>query len=420
MSGLGRLEALSLILTSRCNLRCGYCYQSPRRSRSAAWSTIRASLDLALSGSRRELGIGFCGGEPLLAFPLMRRAVAHVEKTRPAGKNITYYASTNGTLLEETVVDFLEEHRFETQLSFDGVAAAQNLRGRGTFCALDRLLDRLRAKHAGFYRRNVTIALTMSPQNLPYLADSVSYFLRKRVRSVVIAPSVASDADWEIDRIDELDAQFGKIFKRSLAHYKRTGEIPVQIFRGRGETSVPANREQPMCGIGSVRGIAVDVDGEVYGCSMFAGSYVRLDSPVLRGRVEKLRLGRLDDPELPRRLASFPAAARRAGMFHRKDRKHSAYGRCGECTYLARCFVCPASIGFVPGNDDPDRVSDLCCAFNLVSLKYQERFPREPALSDLVLGPPGVAAEMERWRILADTVKRFNFETRRDRIRGRS
>jgi uncharacterized protein len=402
--GLERLEALSLILTSRCNLRCGYCYQSPKRGRSSAWSVVRPALDLILKSSRRDLGIGFCGGEPFLEFSLMRRAVEHVEKSRPPRKNITYHVSTNGTLLAEEIIDFLEAHDFEMQLSFDGVAAAQDLRGRGTFSALDRLLDGLRTKHADFYGGNISIALTVSPQNLPHLPDSASYFLRKGARRIVIAPSISSDADWEPDRIDELDAQIGRIFKRSLAHYRKTGEIPVGIFRRGEETPVHARTGRPMCGLGRGRGITVDVDGEVYGCSMFAGSYVKLDSPLLRGRVEGMRLGRIDDHGLSRRLTSFPAAVRRAGMFHRKDRKHSAYGRCGECRYLARCFVCPASIGFVPGNDDPDRVSDLCCAFNLVSLKYQKRFPHEPAPRDLVLPPPGIAAEMRKWKALAEAL----------------
>jgi len=405
MSDLERIEALSLILTSRCNMHCGYCYQSSKRPRSAAWSTTRASLDLVLGSSRRDLGIGFSGGEPLLEFPLMRRAVAHVERTRTAGRDVTYYVSTNGTLLTDEIAAFLEKHRFETQLSFDGVTAAQDLRGRGTFSSLDRLLDRLRTKHSDFYQRNVAIALTVSPRNLEHLADSVAYFIRKAARRIVIAPSIASDGDWGVERIDELDAQFGRIFKSSLEHYRKTGEIPVQIFRGGEGTPVRARTRPLMCGIGHGRGITVDVDGQVYGCSMFVGSYLKLDSPLLRGRVEGMRLGRIDDPGLARRLTSFPAAVRRAGMFHRKDRKHSAYGKCGECRYLARCFLCPASIGFVPGNDDPDRVSDLCCAFNLVSLKYRERFPARRSPRDIVRAPAGAVTLMQRWKALAEAAR---------------
>jgi sulfatase maturation enzyme AslB (radical SAM superfamily) len=405
VAGLDRIESLSLILTSRCNLRCGYCYQSPKRRRSAAWRTIRAALDLVSGASSRVLGIGFCGGEPLLEFPLMRRAVERVERIRPPTKTVTYHVSTNGTLLTETVVSFLEEHRFETQLSFDGVVDAQNLRGRGTFPALDRLLERLRSRHPAFYREKVSIAVTVTPRNLPHLAASVSYFFRKGARRIVIAPSISSDADWEPGRIGELDAQFAMIFERSLLHFERTGEVPVGILRGRDDAPGDEAGTRSMCGIGRARGVTVDVDGEVYPCAMFASSYARPCSPRLDRLLEGMRLGRIADPALPHRLSTLAAAARRAGIFHRKDRKRSAYERCGECEYLDRCFICPASIRFVPGNGDPDRVPDFCCAFNLVALKYRERFPREPALHDLPLTPPGFDAEMERWRILAGAAR---------------
>ncbi len=376
MSGLERLEALSVILTTRCNMRCSYCYQRPKRRRSSTWRTVRPALDLVLESSRRDIGIAFNGGEPLLEFPLMRRAVEHVEKRRPPRKNVTYYLSTNGTLLTEEVAGFLEAHDFEIQLSFDGVAAAQDLRGWRTFPALDRLLDRLRTRHTDYFRENVTISLTLTPRNLPHLAGSVSYFLRKGARNVTIAPSICADADWEVDRIEELDAQFDRVLKRSLSHYRRTGEVPVGVLRGAWDAEAPAGRAHPMCGIGRMRSITVDVDGTVYGCSMLAGSFTRLSSPVLRRRVEKMRLGAIDDPLFPRRRASFAGAVRRAGMFHHKERKRSAYGACGDCTYLTRCFVCPASIGFIAGNDDPDRVSDFCCAFNRIALKYRDRLPR--------------------------------------------
>ncbi len=400
MSPLERIEALTLILTSRCNMRCAYCYQSAKRPASASWRTIGAAIDLAMDGGRGEIDIGFCGGEPLLEFPLMRRAVARAEGKRPGGRGATYYISTNGTLLTEEIAAFLEEHRFETQISFDGVAAAQDLRGRGTFRTLDRLLARLRIRHAGFYESNVSIALTVTPRNLAQLAESVSYFLDMGASRIVIAPAIASDAEWSDDLMGGLDAQLASAFERSLAYYEETGEIPVQMFRG-GDAPSSAPRGRPLCGAARAAGITVDVDGEVYGCSMFARSYLDVESPLLRACVEAMRLGRIDDPGLSRRLASHPAAVRRAGIFHRKDRKRSAHARCAECRYLDRCFVCPACIAFAPGNGDPDRISDFCCAFNQAALKYQDRFPREAAAGDALLAPPGAAAEMERWRILA-------------------
>ena len=68
------------------------------------------------------------------------------------------------------------------QLSFDGVPAAQDLRGPGTFAVLDRLLDRLREDHPDFFSEKLSVALTLVPSTIPFLADSIEYFLRKGVQ----------------------------------------------------------------------------------------------------------------------------------------------------------------------------------------------------------------------------------------------
>lgn len=85
---------------------------------------------------------------------------------------------------------------------------------------------------------------------------------------------------------------------------------------------------------------------------------------------------RTHESSLSERFAQYPAAVRATGLFHDKRTKFSSYGRCRECRYLETCGFCPVSIGHQPNNDDPDRVPDFLCAFNLVSNKYRERFPK--------------------------------------------
>ena len=87
-----------------------------------------------------------------------------------------------------------------------------------------------------------------------------------------------------------------------------------------------------------------------------------------------MRLGRLGAPDFEKRFADYPEAVRATGLFHDKQSKHSSYGRCGDCRHLAACSVCPMSIGHTPGNEDPNRVPDFACAFNLVSLDARSSF----------------------------------------------
>src|SRR5512147_1013817 len=96
-----RIEALEVVLTADCNLRCAYCYQNAKRPRSMSWGTLRGALDLLLQSHCPEVEVLFLGGEPLLQFPLIRQAVAYVRTTRPRGKTVRYTLITNGTLLGE-------------------------------------------------------------------------------------------------------------------------------------------------------------------------------------------------------------------------------------------------------------------------------------------------------------------------------
>lgn len=377
MASPGELERVDVVLTAGCNLRCGYCYQNDKKARSMDWETLRASADLLLASQQPEVRMLFIGGEPLLEFPLIRRAVEYIESARRPGLAIRYNIVTNGTLLREEQATFLVEHDFEVQLSFDGVPSAQDLRGPGTFAVLDGLLDRLRQQHPAFFAEKLTVAITLLPATIPLLADSIEYFLGKKMRQIAVAPALTHHP-WRDEMMAELDSQFARIFRASLRHYRRTGEVPLLHFQRERGSPDERPKTVDMCGVGRGEVPAVDVDGQVHGCLMFVDSYQKFPTKFLRTRLEAMRMGDLRDPRLAQRMAAYPAAAKAAGIFHDKQDKYSSYGRCGECRHLGTCGVCPVSIGHQPGNTDPNRIPDFQCAYNLVSLKYRERFPIQP------------------------------------------
>jgi hypothetical protein len=118
----------------------------------------------------------------------------------------------------------------------------------------------------------------------------------------------------------------------------------------------------------------VDVDGQVYGCVLFAESYQTIQDGMLKDCLSPMRLGDIRADGLGRRIEEYPAAARAAGIFTGKREKYSSYRRCEGCPCLHVCSVCPVSIGRIPGNTDPHRVPDLQCAYNLVVLTGRQRF----------------------------------------------
>ena len=195
--GLGSVRGVHVVLTAACNLRCAYCYQNAKAKQAMDWRTLRRAVDLLLSSKQREARLTFYGGEPLLRFDLVRRAVEYARK-RTGGIPWPRFAMiTNGTLLTSAVGAFLALHRVRTRISFDGVREVQDLRGRGTFRALDGLLGRLRRDHPAFFRDQVEIASVFSSRTIAHIAESFDYFLKEGVQEIAVSPITTRDAEWD-------------------------------------------------------------------------------------------------------------------------------------------------------------------------------------------------------------------------------
>jgi sulfatase maturation enzyme AslB (radical SAM superfamily) len=404
--GLGNLCAIAAVLTASCNLACTYCYQNAKRPRRMNWDTLKAAIDLLLGSDSNEVVLTFYGGEPLLEFALIRRAIEYVESFRPSGLVVRYWLLTNGTLLAANRAAFLANHRVRTQISLDGVAAAQGHRGRRTIEILDRLLDRLRGQHRRWFREDLSISMTVAPQTIEHLAEGIDYLLAKGVQNIGFSPVLTDTSEWGVDDIEALRRQFGRVFESSLEHYRRSNEISVEVFRRHEGAPSPDGAEDAMCK--AVRGdeLAIDVDGEVYGCAMFAESYQSFPGEFLSSRLRTLRLGHIASQEFRKRLAAYPSSVCETEIFHDKQAKYSSYGRCRDCRYLERCQICPVSIGHMPGNFDPRRIPDFLCAFNLVYNEYRDRFPAQPDRRTALEQFLNLTPSLDNLRMLAQTVGR--------------
>lgn len=388
------MRSLEVVLTTWCNLRCSYCYQGTRRDlRRMGWETLRRALDLLVGSASPRPRLSFYGGEPLLEFPSIRRAVGYLDEALPAGRTARYAITTNGTLLDDGVAEFLAEHRFTVHLSLDGVASAQDLRSPGTFERLDALLDRLRSRHPTFFRRHLRVVLTLTQDNLPYLAESVRYLLGRDVREIEIAPLITGRALSGPGLREELEHQFSRIHRMTLDHQRETGQVPVALLRRSAEDEAPGRNLDRFCGVDGGESLTVDVDGRLYGCVLFAPSLQDSPSDFFRRQVAGLCFGDLNDgkPTPQRRAAVVPGP-----IFSGRLQKYSSFGRCGECEFVEDCHVCPVSIAHIPANTDHDRIPDLQCALHLVALDYRRRVPPVASVRDVVRGRAPVPGAIRR------------------------
>ena len=119
---------LELALSEVCNLACRYCYcgtcrdEVPNQGRMSE-TIARAAINwlFAVSGRSKEVGITFFGGEPLMNKKALLFAVAYSQRlAKLHGKKVFYSMTTNGTLIDDDVIDFANREMSNVVLSLDG------------------------------------------------------------------------------------------------------------------------------------------------------------------------------------------------------------------------------------------------------------------------------------------------------------
>jgi len=126
------VNSLILFLCQECNLRCIYCFADggsyTGAGKMSAETAFRA-IDWLIENSKAERKLDIClfGGEPLLNFPVVRKAVSYArEQAALHGKEVVFTITTNGSLLDDEVIAFLRDEKIEPIISVDGPPEYQN------------------------------------------------------------------------------------------------------------------------------------------------------------------------------------------------------------------------------------------------------------------------------------------------------
>ncbi len=143
---------LILLVTRACQLRCSYCRAWKHPSRMSL-PVAEAAVRLLFRSLREEVELQFFGGEPLLAFQVVRQATILAESlARRSGKKLRLLLTTNALALSREALDFLRERGFFLEASCDGSRRTQLAQraAPGGLDYYDRLLGNLeRLKSSG-------------------------------------------------------------------------------------------------------------------------------------------------------------------------------------------------------------------------------------------------------------------------------
>jgi uncharacterized protein len=163
--------------TQVCPLKCLYCtysdfypYKRQTSSRTLSFDTAKKTLDyiLGITGKRakKELTIGFYGGEPLANFGVLKE-ITEYSKQIFKGWQLHFTITTNGVLMDEPVTRFLIENDFSLMVSLDGNEENHDSKrvfpdGSGSFPIIMDNVQKIREINEPYYLDRVMFFITYS------------------------------------------------------------------------------------------------------------------------------------------------------------------------------------------------------------------------------------------------------------------
>lgn len=282
------IRHLELMVTHGCNMGCSYCYgqgqeewkDSPylygARTSGMSFDIAKRGVDFLMehSGNQKDLSIIFFGGEPLLEFDLIQKIVPYIrEKEAGSGKMIDISLSTNGLLLNETVVDFLVRNRVGCQISIDGPKEIQDrnrsLRdGGGSYEHVLPGIKRLISARRG----NVPARATVS-HDLVNLLEVVDHLLSIGFGSVHIEPAIGKLGGTAVRRedIEKIKHQHETLADMLVKSVRKNRYFNYSnLVRYIRQTRVIRERLAHYCGAGRTY-FALSQEGDFYPCHRFVG-----------------------------------------------------------------------------------------------------------------------------------------------------
>ena len=276
------VKALCLHIAHDCNLACKYCfagkgeYQGEKALMS--FEVGKKAIDFLVknSGSRRNLEVDFFGGEPLMNFEVVKQLVDYARSIEEAdNKHFRFTLTTNGVLLTDEVMEYLNDNMDNVVLSVDGRKSVHNKMrpfpdGSPSY---DVIIDRFVkfAKLRGqdkYYVRG-----TFTRNNLDFSED-VLHLADLGFKQISVEPVVSEPTEEYAIREEDLPILFVEYDKLAAEMAKRHGnddDFNFFHFMIDLEGGPCVYKRLSGCGSGTEY-LAVTPAGDLYPCHQFVGN----------------------------------------------------------------------------------------------------------------------------------------------------
>lgn len=276
------VKALCLHIAHDCNLACKYCFAEEGeyhgRRELMSFEVGKKALDflVANSGNRVNLEVDFFGGEPLMNWDVVKQLVEYGRSLEePHNKKFRFTLTTNGVLLNDEIMEFLNKEMSNVVLSLDGRKEVNdNMRpfrtGKGSY---DLIVPKFQKLADSRNQTNYYVRGTFTRENLDFSED-VKHFADLGFKQMSIEPVVGPEEDPYSIREEDLPQIMEEYDKLALEYIKREKEgngfnfFHFMIDLNQGPC---VYKRLSGCGSGTEY-LAVTPWGDFYPCHQFVGN----------------------------------------------------------------------------------------------------------------------------------------------------
>ncbi|MBR6267694.1 MAG: thioether cross-link-forming SCIFF peptide maturase [Selenomonadaceae bacterium] len=276
----GVVKSLCLMVAQDCNLRCKYCFGdggSYGGKRAIMSEEVgRAAVDYIIehSGNRKHCEIDFFGGEPLMNFKTVKAVTEYVrQREKETGKLFKLTLTTNGMLLNDEAIKWLNDNSISLVLSLDGRKETHdNMRpdagGHGTY---DRVLKNFKALVDSRNGQDYYLRGTYTKENMDFTKDVLDIhdkgFDILSVEPVVLKDSPLGFTDEDMPRIRE---EYDRLTEAYLKRHREGNGFFFFHFNMDLSNGPCVAKRLAGCGAGHEY-YAVAENGDLYPCHQFVG-----------------------------------------------------------------------------------------------------------------------------------------------------
>ncbi len=266
---------LVVIPTWQCELRCRYCFIPKQDGRVMTAETLDRSVELLLSSQRDELILQFFGGEALVEWGLVQRAVERgTRRARERGKQLTFILSSNGFSLDAERLAWLRERPVKLELSLDGAPDLQNRFRRSLERGKDSYTEGIARRAEPILDSGLPydVIMVVHPENADRVAESFFHIAALGFRRIQI--NFALGYVWTPAQQQAFAQGLFAIGRELNERWSRGDDLVFVNLEGR-PMPIRLNGE-----------VTVDWDGAIYGGNGFLHETEHKD---------RFRVGHLDD-----------------------------------------------------------------------------------------------------------------------------